>query len=159
VLLSASAWSARAESQKWIAVGTLDCTVGPSIGLVIGARQHARCFYKSDHATNSRSYVGRLERAGRKAGLPSGGKLIWTVFAPDGPKNELSGRYIAPSDQSQFSEGDSYTVCRPAPNVVCLRPARLNDDGAWKPNLASTISTFRLETGLAHFRSRQKEKP
>ena len=38
---------ATAEPTKWSQAGTLDCTMGPSIGLVIGNRQQARCVFTS----------------------------------------------------------------------------------------------------------------
>src|SRR4051812_1206094 len=139
--------AAGAQSSEWGERGTLNCTVGPSIGLVMGARQHARCAFETAPG-NSRAYFGRLQKTERRAGLPSGGKLIWTVFAaPNTLVDDITGSYQSSHSQPEFKGRDDYTVCQIPPRSICLRPMRV--DTASRGNLASTVTMFRLDTSAA----------
>jgi hypothetical protein len=143
---------AAAQAAAWQQVGTLDCTIGPSVGLVVGGRQHARCAFKHDEKPEPVSYIGRLEKVGRAHGLPSGGKLTWTVFsASDISIQKLSGLYRASVAASGFDGRGAHTVCRASPESICLRPAV--GEAGWKPNLAAAISVIRLDGSLARRKS------
>ena len=139
--------SAPAQPPVWQQVGTLDCTIGPSIGLVMGGRQHARCAFKRDEASTETAYVGRLEKASRTAGLPSGGRLTWSVFAasPAGA-DKLVGEYRTAAKAPGFAEQNAYTMCQGVAQAVCLQPVVGGD--RWKPNLAPTVSRIKLETSM-----------
>ena len=157
-LLSAALWCAippagaqpsQAPSPQptWQQIGTLDCTIGPSIGLVMGARQHARCAFKREQTASSAAYIGRLEKAARAAGLPSGGRLTWTVFAAStASADKLAGQYRTPVKASGFDQQNAYTMCHSAAQPVCLQPVVGGDQ--WKPNLAATVSRIKLETNM-----------
>jgi hypothetical protein len=116
-----------AEPTKWSQVGILNCTMGPSIGLVIGDRQRARCIFKSDAKKLTDRYTGRIEREGSDAGIASGARFRWRVLTSTGKKPALSlvGRYTDATDQMTF-EGQNFVgvaLCSKASHLVCLRPA------------------------------------
>jgi hypothetical protein len=134
---------ALAQSPVWKSVGTMDCTIGTSIGAAVGARQHARCEFKADLDSASRTYFGRLERTDRRAGLPAGAKLMWTTFTPTGDAKTMLGRYRLAPAGPKFEGRDAYTLCQPAPSAICLRP--LPADVHWKPNFAATVSAISFE--------------
>jgi hypothetical protein len=141
------------QPSAWTELGTLDCIVGPSIGLVAGARQHARCVFKRKPESSSTPYIGRLEKVGRAVGLPSGGKLIWTVFATsDAMATNLSGNYRTSGDAHDFAQRDAYTICKGSPQPTCLQP--VVGEVQWKQNLAPTVSRFRLDANLRRKTSR-----
>ena len=133
-----------AQSATWKSVGTMDCTIGTSIGAAVGARQHARCEFKPETDSASTMYFGRLERTGRTTGLPAGAKLIWTIFAPTSGSEMVSGRYRLSPGEPKFEGRDVYTLCRARPDAVCLRP--LPADVHWKPNFAAMVSAISFES-------------
>lgn len=135
---------AAAQSATWKSAGTMDCTIGTSIGAAAGARQHARCEFKPENDSASSMYFGRLERTGRSTGLPAGAKLMWTIFTPAADTKTMSGRYrLSPSDP-KFEGRDAYTLCQPKPGAICLRP--LPADVHWKPNFAAMVSAISFES-------------
>ena len=116
-----------AEPAKWSQVGKLNCTMGPSIGLVMGDRQQARCIFKSDATKLTDRYTGRIERQGGDAGIPSGARFRWNVLTLTGktPAPSLVGRYADATDQIT-PEGKNFAgmaLCSKARQLVCLRPA------------------------------------
>ena len=135
---------AAAQPTPWKSAGTMDCTIGTSIGAAVGARQHARCEFKPESQSASSMYFGRLERSSRSAGLPAGAKLMWTVYTPASDTKTMSGRYRLSPAGPQFEGRDPYTLCQPKPGAICLRP--LPADVHWKPNLAATVSAISLES-------------
>jgi hypothetical protein len=143
---------AAAQSTTWKSAGTMDCTIGTSIGAAAGARQLARCEFKSENDSASSMYFGRLERTGRSAGLPAGAKLMWMIYTPASDTKTMSGRYRLSPGDPKFEGRDAYTLCQPRPNAICLRP--LPADVHWKPNLAATVSVISFESAPV---SRRKE--
>ena len=138
---------ATAEPAKWSQAGTLDCTMGPSIGLVMGNRQQARCVLTSAPAKLTERYTGRLERERLDAGIPSGARFRWTVLTQTGKLSAkaLVGRYADATGQITF-EGDDFAgaaLCSKSKRLVCLRPVPGEVRG--RENLAFGISALRLQ--------------
>jgi hypothetical protein len=144
---------AAGQSATWKSIGTMDCTIGTSIGATVGARQHARCEFKPEDQSASSMYFGRLERTGRRVGLPAGAKLMWTIFAPTGDAKTVSGGYRLSPAGPQFEGRDAYALCQPRPNAICLRP--LPADVHWKPNFAAMVSAIGFESNLGQRRSKE----
>jgi hypothetical protein len=142
-MLAAGAASATAQADL-VAIGTLECTAGPSIGLAAGGRQHARCEFRAEKTAARTDYLGRLEKI-RGTLLPSGGRLSWTVLSKsDGSTRRLEGRYLASERREGTSQRKPYTLCSDAtPDSICLQP--VVGDGRRKRNHAPAISVFRLE--------------
>jgi hypothetical protein len=131
----------------------MDCTIGTSLGAAVGARQHARCEFKSENQIASRMYLGRLEQTGRRSGLPAGAKLMWTIFTPTSDAKTVSGRYRLSPAGPEFEGRDAYTLCQPRPNAMCLRP--LPADVHWKPNFATMVSAIGFESNLGQRRNKE----
>jgi hypothetical protein len=145
-----------AQSAAWVPAGTMDCTIGTSIGAAAGARQHARCQFKSRNDDVLSVYFGRLERAGRSAGLPAGAKLMWTIFAPSGDLKAVAGLYRLSPGDPQFEGRDAYTLCQPGPKAICLRP--LPADVHWKPNFAAVVSAISFESSPVRRQSKEASR-
>jgi hypothetical protein len=134
------AGTAHAAPQAHAEMGSLDCVVGPSAGLVSG-RQFARCTFRPKGAGGNKNYFVRLSQVGRWPGLPSGGKLAWLVRMPEpGAASDLSGRY---SQAAEGAEANPYTLCRSSVPPVCMTPAPAG--GGRKPNLAPVILEMSVE--------------
>jgi hypothetical protein len=131
----------------------MDCTIGTSIGVAVGARQHARCEFKPENDSAPSTYFGRLERTGRGTGLPAGAKLMWTIFTPTSDTKTMSGRYRLSPANPQFEGRDAYTLCQGKPNAICLRP--LPADVHWKPNFAAMVSAIGFESNLSQRRNKE----
>ena len=142
-----------AQSTGWKSAGTMDCTIGTSIGAAAGARQHARCEFKSGNGSASTMYFGRLERTGRSTGLPAGAKLMWTIFTPAGDRRTMSGRYRLSPGAPQFEGRDAHTLCQSKPPPICLQP--LPADVHWKPNFATMVSAIGFESNLKQRRDKE----
>jgi hypothetical protein len=144
---------AAAQSATWKSIGTMDCTIGSSLGAAVGARQHARCEFKPENQSASSMYFGRLERTGRSAGLPAGAKLMWTIFTPTSDAKTVSGRYRLSPAGPEFEGRDAHTLCQAKPSAICLRP--LPADVHWKPNYATMVSAVGFESNLSQRRNKE----
>ena len=136
-----------AQPAKWSHVGTLDCSMGPSIGLVRGGHQQARCVFKSAVTKQTHRYTGKMERKGHNAGIPSGAKFHWNVLTLTGKVSAtaLVGNYIDATEQITFEAPDfaGVALCSKSKRVVCLRPAA--DEGWTRENLAFGTYGLKLE--------------
>jgi len=125
--VGALAMPVAAEPTKWSQVGILNCTMGPSIGLVRGGHQQARCIFRSAATKLTDRYTGRIERKGHNAGIPSGARFFWRVLTQTGklPAGSLVGRYADATDQVTFGGQDlaGAALCNTSKQLVCLRPA------------------------------------
>ncbi len=96
-----------AAAQSGAKVGLLSCNLGPSIGLVIGSRQHMRCRFAPDNGTAPETYSGTITRVGLDVGLRAGGVMAWAVFAPSSglPHGALRGNYVGVSGDASVGVG------------------------------------------------------
>jgi hypothetical protein len=145
-LAVAGADTAAAE-QTWRKIGTLDCTMGPSIGLLYGDRQQARCTFSPGPAGDKQRYIGRMSRPGVNLGIAPGSRMIWTVLSgssPGGPPKSIVGSYGGVcSDIASLRSGGEKALAGGPENSVCLQPVTTAPKR--QPNLAFEITTLRLE--------------
>src|ERR1700737_3622971 len=71
-----------AAAQSGTKVGLLSCTMGPSVGLIVGSRQHLQCRFTPDTGGAPEHYSGTITRVGLDVGIRAGGGMGWAVFAP-----------------------------------------------------------------------------
>lgn len=140
--IACGATVAVAQEKNWHKIGTLDCTMGPSIGLVYGDRQQARCNFLDLTGAKKKNYIGRASRPGLNKGIAPGSKLFWTVFAQsssDSGQETLAGSYEGRcSDMSASGKslsGPEQSLCLQA------HPAKMQR----RRNLAPEITKLRLE--------------
>jgi hypothetical protein len=135
-----------AEPAKWLQAGTLACTMGPSIGLVRGGHQQARCIFKSATTKLTGRYTAKMEQEGHEAGVASGSRFIWTVLTQTGKlPAALVGHYIDATGQIIFKNDDvaEAALCSIPKPAICLRP--LAGEMWVRENLAFGVSALRLE--------------
>jgi len=135
-----------AEPAKWLQAGTLACTMGPSIGLVRGGHQQARCIFKSATTKLTDRYTAKMEQEGHDAGVASGSKFLWTVLTQTGKlPSALVGRYTDATSHIALEDDDvvGTALCSLPKSAVCLRP--LAGEVWVRENLAFGVSALRLE--------------
>src|SRR4029079_17399955 len=97
-LVFASVSSSAAFAQSNTQVGTLNCKMGPTVGLVVGSVQRMSCTFTS--RTGAREhYSATFRRVGLDLGISAGGRLAWAVYAPSSglAPRALTGHYIGAS--------------------------------------------------------------
>jgi hypothetical protein len=78
--------------------GTLACTMGPTVGLVIGSVQRMSCTFHANNGT-AESYSASFRRVGLDLGITAGGRLLWAVYAKTSHlgARALAGKYVGAS--------------------------------------------------------------
>ena len=71
--------SSPAAAQNGTKVGLLSCKMGPSIGLIVGSRQHIHCRFTPEAGGAPESYSGSITRIGLDVGFRAGGIMGWAV--------------------------------------------------------------------------------
>jgi hypothetical protein len=96
-----------ATAQSGVKAGLLSCKLGPSIGLIIGSRQHMHCSFAPDAGGPAESYTGTITRLGLDLGFRAGGVMGWGVFAPTSglPHGALRGNYVGASGDASLGVG------------------------------------------------------
>jgi len=144
--LSVLVTPAVSEPQGWSRVGALNCRMGPSIGLVMGSLQKARCVFKPATTKTTEVYNGRMEQEGVDLGFIPGGKFSWMVLAETNSwsAKSLVGRYVG-TTEGFILDGDNggHALCSEADRSICLRPVRRGIEA--NENLAVGISTLQLQ--------------
>jgi hypothetical protein len=96
-----------ATAQSGAKVGMLSCNMGPSVGLIVGSRQHMKCSFTPDTGGPAEFYSGTITRVGLDVGFRAGGVMGWAVFAPTTaiPHRALRGRYVGASGDASLGLG------------------------------------------------------
>ena len=106
-ILALSVSPSSAQQVRRVEVGSLNCNVGPSLGLVIGSQQQLACVFRSRNTGRRESYVGVINRLGLDVGFSAGGAMVWAVYAPTkglAPR-ALAGNYAGGSGDISLGVG------------------------------------------------------
>jgi Protein of unknown function (DUF992) len=96
----------------WSQVGVLNCTLAPSVGLIIIAEQRMSCIFNANPPMPSQEYTGVLTTVGIDIGATAGGAFAWAVFSQTiGPAfGGLSGTYVGASGEVTVGVGGGVNV-------------------------------------------------
>lgn len=125
-------------------VGTLVCSYGPTVGMIVGSRQALACvFHRSNGDTEA--YSGRFTRLGLDIGVVSAGKMGWTVLTKTrgvAPR-ALAGTYVGAAADASFGFGAGGNVLvGGSQRTLTLQPVSLDlQTGA---NLAVGVGKLEL---------------
>ena len=142
----AAAGPAAAQEKRWTQAGTLACDLGPSVGLIVGSSQRAKCLFKASTGGKTQAYTGTINRLGLDVGVTAGGKMVWGVF---GTTNTLSpgalaGTYVGASGDIAVGAGvGANALIGGSRNSVSLQP--LSVEGQVGVNLALGIASLKLQ--------------
>src|ERR1700730_9150357 len=94
-------------AQSGTKAGLLSCTMGPSVGLIVGSRQHLQCRFTPDTGGAPAHYSGPITPVGLDVGIRAGGVMGWAVFAPTSalPHGALRGNYAGASGDVSLGLG------------------------------------------------------
>ena len=84
-----------AQSQNWVKVGGLGCTMAPTIGLLVVSEQKLNCTFTPNGPYPPEHYAGTMGTVGIDVGVIGGGLLAWAVYMPTQgpPQGSLAGTY------------------------------------------------------------------
>ena len=109
VLIFASTVSVagQASAQQRTKVGTLRCSLAPSVGLIVVEKQRLSCAYTPDGPWPPERYFGSITTVGIDLGVNQGGRMAWAVLAPvAGPiRGGLAGGYVGVSADAAVGVG------------------------------------------------------
>jgi hypothetical protein len=125
-------------------VGTLVCSYGETVGLIVGSRQRMDCIF---HATNgdTENYAATFTRIGLDIGVVGAGKMAWAVFAKTNglAPRALVGDYLGASAEASVGFGGGANVLvGGSARTITLQPVSL--DAQAGANVALGVGKFRL---------------
>lgn len=126
-------------------VGTLGCTMSPTIGLIFGAIQTISCRFTPDGPYAPEAYVGTFGTLGIDIGVVAAGGLAWGVYnASSGPLiHALAGTYVGASASAAAGLGVGVNVLFGGSNrSIALQP--ISVEGEAGINVEGGISTLEL---------------
>ena len=145
-MLGAAATASAAPQTHWSLVGTLDCNMAPSIGLIVGSRQQAQCVFTSKRTGRKETYTGSIGRLGLDIGFTGGGKMVWSVMSRTTgiPAKALAGSYTGASGDVAVVGGVGANILLGgSKRSISLQP--LSVEGQVGVNLALGVATLTLQ--------------
>lgn len=105
-------------------IGTLDCDVDGSIGMIIGSNKGVTCRYV-DRSGRREVYVGNISKLGVDVGVTQRARMVWAVVAETRRlgRGALAGNYAgAAADASLGVGGGGKVLVGGSQNTVTLQP-------------------------------------
>jgi Protein of unknown function (DUF992) len=95
-LITAIASQTAAQVPSRTKVGTLNCQLAPSVGIIVGSHDPMKCQYTPDGPFPPEFYEGMITTVGLDIGFTKGGEMVWAVIAPTAgpPRGGLAGEYL-----------------------------------------------------------------
>jgi hypothetical protein len=140
----ATVLSTPADAQRdRVQVGSLECSLSSSIGLLVASQKNVACNYKPDGGPPE-AYVGTMTRIGLDVGITGGGAIIWAVFSGTNRyAGMLAGTYVGASAEMSIAAGLGANVLVGGSNrSVALQP--LSVQGQVGLNIAAGVSSLEL---------------
>jgi hypothetical protein len=140
----ATVLSTPADAQRdRVQMGSLECSLSSSIGLLVASQRNIACNYKPDGGPPE-AYVGTMTRVGLDVGITGGGAIIWAVFSGTNRyAGMLSGTYVGASAEMSIAAGLGANVLVGGSNrSVALQP--LSVQGQVGLNIAAGVSSMEL---------------
>jgi hypothetical protein len=141
--LATLAVSAPVHAQTKVKAGTLTCTGGAGVGLVLGSKKTYDCSYVS-LSNRSERYTASITKIGLDVGVTNESTLIWTVLAPsDIVKGGLRGNYAgATADVAIGVGGGAKVLLGGSENTIALQPVSIQ--GQTGLNLAVGVAELSI---------------
>jgi hypothetical protein len=129
---------------QWAQVGTLSCTLAPTIDLIVVAKEKMMCRF-TPQTGPVQNYTGAMTTLGVDLGAIAGGTLTWAVFAStEGPPfGALDGTYVGASGDATVGVGAGANVLvGGSARNVSLQP--LSVEGMTGLNVQLGVSSLEL---------------
>lgn len=130
-------------AQTKVKAGTLTCTGGAGVGLILGSKKSYDCKYVS-LSNRSERYTASITRIGLDVGVTGESTMIWTVLAPsEVVKGGLRGNYVgATADAAIGIGGGAKVLLGGSQNTIALQPVSIQ--GQTGINLAVGVAELSL---------------
>lgn len=136
---------APAFAQAKIRAGTLTCTGGAGIGLVLGSKKEYACTYESASGRHHEDYTASITKIGLDIGVTESSVMVWTVLASTDeidPRG-LSGNYAGATADAAIGIGGGAKVLAGGSNSsIVLQP--LSVQGQTGLNLAIGVAELSI---------------
>ena len=137
--------SASALAQAKIRAGTLTCSGGAGIGLVLGSKKTYTCTYESASGRHSDDYSASITKIGLDIGVTDTTVMVWAVLASTDVIAErgLTGNYAgATADVAVGIGGGAKVLVGGSDNSIVLQP--LSVQGQTGLNLALGVAELSI---------------
>ncbi|MGE3147465.1 MAG: DUF992 domain-containing protein [Pseudorhodoplanes sp.] len=133
-----------AQAQAPVKVGTLDCDISGGMGMIIASKKWVRCAFIPAARGRGEVYEGSISKFGLDFGATSGGRLVWSVYAPTSLRRwALAGSYGGATAEATFGAGLGANVLIGGNNrTVSLQP--LSFQGQSGLNVAGGVANLEL---------------
>lgn len=148
VSVALAAFLRPAQAQSYVQVGILECSGGPSVGLVVGSENTFGCVLKDPGGASIDYYVAVSRRIGLDIGISNDTLLVWAVYAPVRQigRGDLVGNYAGASGNVAVGIGAGANVLvGGSNNSFALQP--LSVQGQVGLNLAVGVTSLELRAG------------
>ncbi|RTL50195.1 MAG: DUF992 domain-containing protein [Bradyrhizobiaceae bacterium] len=139
----AAAFAVPAEAR--VRAGSLNCTSGTTVGMILGSQMNLRCVFTSSGNDHRYSYAGTVTRVGVDLGITSGARFVWAVFAPTAHlgAGSLRGNYVGASGSAAVGVGAGANVLIGGSNqTISLQP--LSVEGRRGLSVAAGVANLEL---------------
>ncbi len=136
-------WPALAQAK--LRAGTLTCSGGSGVGLVLGSKKEYSCIYKSASGRHSEDYTASITKIGLDIGVTDNSVIVWTVLAstdviePRGLAGNFAG---ASADVAVGLGGGAKVLVGGSNNSIVLQP--LGVQGQTGLNLAIGVAELSI---------------
>lgn len=143
--LGAALLASPVQAQDRVKVGVLNCNVSGGVGLIVASQKTMSCrFNPSAPGMPSETYTGSISKLGLDIGVTSGGRIVWTVFAPTAHPDSLAGTYVGASAEASIAAGlGANVLVGGSASTFALQP--LSVQGQRGLNLAVGVTELRLQ--------------
>lgn len=144
IALGAALQPSAAAAQQRSQIGTLQCSLRPSVGLIVIQKQRMDCRFTRGHSGRVERYTGNITRLGINVGFTTRGKMIWGVFARSNvPTGALAGRFGGVSAGASLGAGiGANALIGGSHDSVVLQPISIQ--GQVGVNFAAGVAGMRL---------------
>lgn len=135
-----------AQAAGGIKVGILTCDVEGGAGIIVGSRKPLACYFNALGGADE-AYDGAITKIGLDAGITTGSKIAWAVFAPTSSiaPGALEGRYYGISAEATWALGlGANLLVGGFDRSINLQP--LSVQGQAGANIAGGIGYLRLKS-------------
>lgn len=135
-----------AAAQTTATAGTLTCTGGAGVGLILGSQKSYDCEFKSPSGVSRGSYTATVTKVGLDIGVTGNSVMVWTVLAAQGAsvdRKSLAGNYAgAAADASIGIGGGAKALVGGTGQSIILQP--LSVQGQTGLNVAVGVAGMTL---------------
>ena len=126
-------------------VGTLTCDISAGIGIIVASKKSVACTYTPLGGGATEVYTGSITKFGLDIGGTTGGRMVWTVYAPTtAGHGALAGDYVGASGEATVGVGLGANVLVGGSNrTIALQPVSLQ--GQTGLNVAVGVAGLTLE--------------